>query len=126
METTIIGYVATSASVIGLLSQFVHTYRSKTTAGVSMTRTALDSLGLILWIAYATRLEDLPLLIATSVELATSCAVLVIIYKHRTTPRIKDFTPPNSTESSVVIEVSNSQEKIDLTSATSTQSSNTT
>jgi uncharacterized protein with PQ loop repeat len=123
METTVIGYVATSASIIGLLSQFVHTYRSKTTAGVSMTRMALDSLGLILWIAYAARLEDLPLLIATSVELATSCAVLVIIYKHRTVPRIKDITPPNSTDSSVIIEVPH---KIELVTPTDTQSSNTT
>lgn len=123
METTIIGYVATSASVIGLCSQFIHTYRSKTTAGISMTRAGLDSLGLILWIAYAARLEDIPLLIATSVELVTSAAVLVIIYKHRTAPRIKDITPPNSTASSTVIEV---PYKIEIITPCDTEASNTT
>ena len=110
MDTTIVGYVAASASVLGFGSQFVHTYRTKTISGLSMTKTVLDSVSLALWLAYAARLEDIPLLIATTFELLTSLAVLVIIFKHRRYIfiAVKDYTPPPTppdSSNSVIIEV---------------------
>jgi len=72
MENSIIGYAAATTSVFAFGIQFVHTLRSGTTLGLSFSRTVLDSLSLLLWVVYATRIEDLPLLIATAFEFITS------------------------------------------------------
>lgn len=100
MENAAIGFVAASASVCAYGSQFFYTIKNKTTAGLSFNRSILDVLSLVFWIAYAARLEDIPLLIATSFELTTGLALVVLIIRSRKKPTIKDFTPPSSTENS--------------------------
>lgn len=99
MESThLIGYVASSASVIAFSSQLHHTLTTQTTAGVSLYRTFFDIGSLALWIYYAARVEDIPLLIATAFELLASVCVFVVILNHRKLGliRVKDFTPPPS------------------------------
>ena len=71
----IIGYVATTSSVAAFGSQFYYTIRTKTTAGLSLYRSVFDTLSLGLWVLYATRVEDIPLLIATTTELFLSLLV---------------------------------------------------
>ena len=82
METITIGYFATSASVIAFGSQFIYTIRTKTIDGISIHRSIMDVVSLILWTAYAARLEDIPLLIATSCELFTSVGILILVLSH--------------------------------------------
>jgi hypothetical protein len=116
MDNNIIGYVAATTSVLAFGTQFVHTIRSGTTAGLSFPRTILDSVSLLLWVVYATRIEDLPLLIATSFEFVTSLCVCVLIIRNRynvwlfvklntpdTTP---SPTPAISPSESIAIDVS--------------------
>jgi uncharacterized protein with PQ loop repeat len=110
METTaIIGYVASSASVIAFSSQLHHTIKTRTTLGLSLRRTIFDVVSLALWIYYAARVEDIPLLIATTVELFASACVCIVLLKNRnwTLVAVKDFTPPPSPPAelkSIVIE----------------------
>ena len=97
MELNTIGYIATSTSVLGVSSQAYHLYRSKTTAGISLYRTLFDVLSLGLWVYYAARVEDNPLLIATAFEFLFSAVIMMFYLKHR--PKqyaIKDYTPPPS------------------------------
>jgi uncharacterized protein with PQ loop repeat len=99
METTvIIGYVASSASVIAFGSQLQHTIKTQTTAGLSLRRTVFDALSLALWIYYAARVEDIPLLIATTVEFFASVCICIVILKNHLWLQVsvKDFTPPPS------------------------------
>ena len=110
MELSIIGYLATSTSLTAFGSQFIHTIQTKTTNGLSLYRTVLDVVSLALWLSYAARSEDIPLLIATGCELVTSLCVCVLIFKNRsdTFVSVKDYTPPPSPPNepkSVVIEV---------------------
>ena len=93
MDNNIIGYVAASTSVLAFGTQFVHTIRSGTTAGLSFPRTILDSVSLVLWVVYATRIEDLPLLIATSFEFVTSLCVLIIRDRYKVWMFVKLETP---------------------------------
>ena len=107
MESSSIGFIAASASVLAFGSQFVHILKNKTTAGISIYRSVLDIISLVLWIAYSARLEDIPLLIATSFELTTGVGLLIIvIYNRKKLAEIKSVTPSNSrtntTEDSVV------------------------
>jgi uncharacterized protein with PQ loop repeat len=109
METNVIGYIATSTSVIGFGSQVYHTYKTQTTAGMSLSRTIFDTLSLGLWVYYATRVNDNPLLIATTFECLLSCIILGCLLKDkRVSIAIKDYTPPPSPPSdpgSMTIEV---------------------
>ena len=107
MDNVIIGFVAAATSVFAFGSQFIHTVQKKTTVGLSINRSVLDVISLVLWIAYAARLEDIPLLIATSFELTTGIAVLIIIIRNRHYS-INISTPPQSSvnsEDSVIIDV---------------------
>ena len=84
MSTSIIGYSAASLTMIAFGTQFVHTIRCGSIEGISVGRTVLDTMSLVLWVAYATRVEDIPLLIATGCELFLSLCVCAVILKHHT------------------------------------------
>ena len=98
MDATLVGYIASGTSVAAFGSQFLHILRYKTTEGVSLTRTVFDAISLALWVFYATRNEDVPLLIATSLELVTSCALCFIVIRHRkgVALQIKKITPTST------------------------------
>jgi len=82
MVDHIIGYTASTASVLAFGFQFVHTLRCGTIEGISLSRTVFDTTSLSLWVVYATRTEDLPLLIACSCELFISACVCLVILRH--------------------------------------------
>ena len=82
MPETLIGYSAASVSIIAFGAQFIHTLRSHSIEGISVGRTVLDTVSLGLWVAYATRVEDIPLLIATGCELMLSLCLCAIILRH--------------------------------------------
>ena len=79
----ILGYAAASVTLVAFGSQFIHTIRSKTIEGVSVSRSILDTISLTLWVLYATRIDDNPLLIATGCELFLSLCVCLLLMKHR-------------------------------------------
>ena len=83
MATEIIGYSAASISVIAFGAQFIHTLRCGSVEGLSLGRTIFDTVSLVLWVAYATRVEDIPLLIATSCELVMCMCVAALIVKEK-------------------------------------------
>jgi uncharacterized protein with PQ loop repeat len=83
MATEIIGYSAASISVIAFGAQFIHTLRCGSVEGLSLGRTVFDTVSLVLWVAYATRVEDIPLLIATSCELVMCMCVAALIVKEK-------------------------------------------
>ena len=83
MATDIIGYSAASISVIAFGTQFLHTIRCGSVEGLSLGRTIFDTVSLVLWVAYATRVEDIPLLIATSCELVMCVCIAALIVKEK-------------------------------------------
>ncbi len=109
METNLIGYIATSTSVIGFGSQVFHTCQTRTTAGMSLYRTVFDTLSLGLWVYYAARVNENPLLIATAFECLLSTIILGFLVKHRRESiAVKDYSPPSTPPSdpgSMIIEV---------------------
>lgn len=111
MDNLILGYVASSTSLFAFGSQFLHTIRTKTTDGLSMQRTVFDALSLTLWVAYAARVEDIPLLIAVALELAASVGLIgaivwskkeILFFKKEVTP---PPTPQRYSEENILVEV---------------------
>lgn len=90
MDLQIIGYTASTTTIIAFGLQFFHTVRCGTIKGISLYRTAADSLSLFIWVLYATRTEDYPLLIASSCELFMSVCLSLLILKHSMFPTIKE------------------------------------
>jgi uncharacterized protein with PQ loop repeat len=113
MSTTIIGYSAASVSMIAFGTQFVHTIRCGSIEGISVGRTVLDTVSLVLWVAYATRVEDIPLLIATGCELFLSVCVCAIILKHHT-QKIVICGPKQNPTSIVIIQSSKPYEIVSI------------
>ena len=84
----IIGYIAASTTIMAFGMQFVHTVRTNTIEGVSVSRSALDTVSLALWVLYATRIDDTPLLIATGCELFLSLCVCALVLQHKLSTNI--------------------------------------
>lgn len=99
LANQLIGYTASGTTIVAYGLQFFHILRCGTVEGISLPRTLLDTASLALWVLYATRIEDIPLLIATSCELLVSLCVASIILRHRCYPLqkeqhvIQDWTP---------------------------------
>lgn len=88
-ESQLIGYTASTTTIIAFALQFIHTVRCGTVEGVSLPRTVADSISLGIWVLYATRTEDYPLLIASSCELFLSLGVGLLILNHTLFPKKK-------------------------------------
>lgn len=88
-ENQIIGYTASGTTMVAFGLQFFHTVRCGTVEGISPYRTAADSISLAIWVLYATRTEDYPLLIASSCELFLSLCVGLLILHHTLFPKKK-------------------------------------
>ena len=89
MDIQIIGYTASTITIVAFGLQFFHIIRCGTIKGVSLYRTAADSLSLLIWVFYATRIEDYPLLIASSCELFMSLCLGLLVMKHALCPPIE-------------------------------------
>ena len=112
MDSRIIGYTASTTSMLAFGFQFVHTLRCGTIEGISLPRTVFDTASLSLWVVYATRTEDIPLLIACSCELILSFCICLLILRHHfygscTTLQdapVSPVSPVKSCEPSVALE----------------------
>lgn len=108
LTNQLIGYTASGTTVVAYGLQFFHIIRCGTVEGISLPRTLLDTASLALWVLYATRIEDIPLLIATSCELLVSLCVASVVLRHQCRPSmprslsIKDWTPEYTKEVCVV------------------------
>jgi uncharacterized protein with PQ loop repeat len=114
MATHIIGYTASGVTIVAYGLQFLHTVQCGTIEGISLPRTLLDTASLSIWVFYATRTEDIPLLIATSCELFLSFCICFLVIKHAYTkkscikpPAILDTEAPH-----IVIPISSRRNSI--------------
>lgn len=127
MDSRILGYTASTTSLLAFGFQFVHTLRCGTLEGISLPRTVFDTASLSLWVVYATRTEDVPLLIACSCELILSFCICLLILRHhfygscttlQDAPASASASPVKSCEPSVALEDESIQVEVRTESAT--------
>lgn len=114
MDDRIIGYTASTTSILAFGFQFVHTLRCGTVEGISLSRTVFDTASLSLWVVYATRIEDLPLLIACSCELFLSFCVCAVILRHHvygSCATLQDTVVPAKEEPCVIVVLPTEKER---------------
>jgi MtN3 and saliva related transmembrane protein len=79
---TILGLAAGFCTTLAFLPQVIKTYRTRSTADISLGMFLVMVLGIILWLIYGVLLGDLPLIAANSVTLFLAGAILALKIKH--------------------------------------------
>ena len=78
----IIGFVAGILTTASFIPQLIKSWKTKSTADVSMQMFILTVIGIASWLVYGILLGDLPLILATTVSLIISGAILGLKIKY--------------------------------------------
>ncbi len=83
---TLLGLVAAACTTGSFVPQVVKTWRSGSSADLSLGMYGLFTAGIVLWLAYGIVLRDLPIVVANVVTLGLVASVLVHIVRSRRSP----------------------------------------
>jgi MtN3 and saliva related transmembrane protein len=78
----LVGLVAGTLTTISFLPQLIHTWRTKSTADVSLGMFLIFCTGVLLWLIYGLLIESLPVILANGVTLVLAGAILALKLKH--------------------------------------------
>jgi MtN3 and saliva related transmembrane protein len=75
-KLTLLGLAAGCCSTLAFLPQVVKTWKSRSTADISLSMYLVLVLGIVLWLAYGVLLGDTPLIVANGVTLVFAGGIL--------------------------------------------------
>ncbi len=75
-STDLIGYLAASLTTFSFVPQAWLTFRTKDVRGISVGMYSVFTLGIALWLAYGLMLSAWPIVVANTITLALSSAIL--------------------------------------------------
>jgi MtN3 and saliva related transmembrane protein len=78
MNTEILGLVAGSFTTLAFLPQVIKTWKSRSAKDISLGMFLLFSTGVALWLVYGLEIGALPIIIANSITLILSLAILAM------------------------------------------------
>ena len=79
---TIVGMVAGVLTTVAFLPQVLRTWRTRSTADISLVMFLIYVTGIILWLIYGLMLRDVPLVTSNAVTLLFSGTILALKLKH--------------------------------------------
>ncbi len=79
----LLGYIATTMTILYLLPQVIKTWRSKSTEDISIGMYILGSLGASFWILYGAMLDSIQLIFTNSIVLISSLIILGFKIKYK-------------------------------------------
>ncbi|WP_371818977.1 SemiSWEET transporter [Roseococcus sp. SDR] len=77
-----IGLAAACCTTLAFVPQVVKTWRTRSTADVSLGMFVLMVVGMSAWLAYGLLIGDLPLILANAVTLTLASVILVLKLRH--------------------------------------------
>ncbi|MEX2366590.1 MAG: SemiSWEET transporter [Pseudohongiellaceae bacterium] len=80
---TLIGLAAACLTTAAFVPQVIQILKTKNVEGISLGMYAIFTLGVALWLIYATIIGDLPMLLANLVTLVLSGGVLTLTVRSR-------------------------------------------
>ena len=83
MLIDLVGYVAAILTTVAFVPQALTSWRTRDLSGVSLPMYSIFTAGVAMWLAYGVMLGSLPIIIANTITLALSGAVLVLKVMHR-------------------------------------------
>jgi len=84
MDWEIIGYAAAALTMFGFLPQLVKMVRTKSVDDVSLFMMLQMGLGVFLWLVYGLHIENSPLIVANTVNLAILALGLFVYLRYTT------------------------------------------
>ena len=81
-DIDLLGYAAGTLVVISLLPQLIKSWKTKSTADISLLRYVVYIAGLVLWIAYALIISNGPVAAMNAVGLVLAIAILALKLKY--------------------------------------------
>jgi len=73
-----VGFAAGALTTVAFLPQVLHTYRSKSVAGLSYTTLITFTAGVLLWLVYGLCLHSWPMILANGVTLLLQLPLLAM------------------------------------------------
>lgn len=83
---TVLGLVASACTMSAFVPQVVKTWRTRSSADLSVGMYALLTAGAALWLAYGLFIHDLPVVLTNGVTLTLLLVVDIQIVLHRRSP----------------------------------------
>ncbi|HUI31360.1 MAG TPA: SemiSWEET transporter [Candidatus Acidoferrales bacterium] len=81
--TEIIGFLAAILTTIAFVPQFLKVWRTRSTRDISLRMYLMLCTGVFLWLLYGIQLGSLPIILANSVTLVLTLAILSLKVRHR-------------------------------------------
>ena len=75
-SSELIGYLAATLTTCSFVPQAWHTFRTRDVSGISLGMYSVFTLGIALWLAYGLMLSAWPIVVANTITLALSSAIL--------------------------------------------------
>ena len=79
---TIVGMVAGILTTVAFVPQVLRTWRTRSTADISLVMFLVYVTGIILWLIYGLMLKDIPLIASNAVTLVFSGTILGLKLRH--------------------------------------------
>jgi len=79
---TLVGMIAGILTTVAFLPQVLRTWRTRSTADISLVMFLVYVTGIVLWLIYGLMLNDLPLITSNAVTLVFSGTILALKLRH--------------------------------------------
>ncbi|MBA2746714.1 MAG: SemiSWEET transporter [Flavisolibacter sp.] len=83
----ILGLAAGILTASSLIPQVIKTYKAKSAEDVSIVMLLVLQAGIILWVLYGIKREDLPIIVTNSFSLLVNITMVVLGIKYKNAPR---------------------------------------
>jgi MtN3 and saliva related transmembrane protein len=85
-STELVGYLAAALTTLAFIPQVVHTWRTRSTDGISLGMYAIFTCGVGLWLAYGVMLAEWPIIIANGITFVLALFIVAMKMRYDRTP----------------------------------------
>ena len=79
---SLVGFAAAFCTTAAYLPQAIRTWRTRSTADISLGMFSLMTAGVVLWLIYGIAIHSLPIIAANSVTLILASTILILKLRH--------------------------------------------
>jgi MtN3 and saliva related transmembrane protein len=80
---TVLGAVAGLLTTVSFVPQVLKTWRTRSTADISLGMFSAFTAGVALWLVYGILIEEIPIIVANAVTLALAGTILILKLRYR-------------------------------------------
>ena len=77
-----VGFAAAFCTTAAYLPQVIRTWRTRSTADISLTMFSIMTLGVVLWLVYGIAIVSWPIIAANTVTLFLASTILILKLRH--------------------------------------------